>query len=110
MIKILFTWIKPIPIEWPAIVEMLRKYKPKLYFFRVPWKPPINGIKCNTNWASRVNPRVSSYGFYFRSTDGDLIYPQAWGIGEETNTEAEARALLKALRYYKVHRIEEVLF
>lgn len=64
----------------------------------------------NSDGANKGNPGLSSYGYCFRSADGNLIYAQSEGIGEATNMEAEARALLEALRYCKTHRMEDVTF
>ncbi|KAH0704298.1 hypothetical protein KY290_017150 [Solanum tuberosum] len=60
------------------MVALLQSYKPTLYYDVVNWKPPEMGwIKCNTDGASKGNPRQSSYGFCIRNHTGQLLYAEA---------------------------------
>ncbi|XP_060202654.1 uncharacterized protein LOC132631071 [Lycium barbarum] len=64
--------IKNIPHRWHDILKMLEQFVPKLQVTKVMWKFPPGG---------------------------DLIYAEARRMGECTNTESEAKALLQAARY-----------
>lgn len=56
-------------------------------------------LKCNTDGTSRENPGLSSYGFCIRDHKRDLCYAKARAIRQMTNIQAEARAILEAVRY-----------
>ncbi|KAH0719115.1 hypothetical protein KY285_015146 [Solanum tuberosum] len=99
LIVMWFPWMNKLPDDWPTMVQMLRMYKPKLYYQSVAWRPPEGTvIKCNTDGACRGNPGLSTYGFCLRNSEGNLIYAQAEPIGVTTNMEAEARAILEAVK------------
>ncbi|KAH0696035.1 hypothetical protein KY289_013517 [Solanum tuberosum] len=63
LIVMWFPWMNKLPDDWPTMVQMLRMYKPKLYYQSVAWRPP-----------------------------------EAEPIGVTTNMEAEARAILEAVK------------
>lgn len=64
------------------------------------WEFPEQGwVKVNTHGASRGNPRRSSIGYVLRNEEGNLVYACGKEIEEGTNTEAEVKAILEALRY-----------
>lgn len=65
-------------------------------------------IKCNTDGASKGNPRVSAYGFYLRYQEEDLIFVKAENIGVDINMSAEAKAILVPLRYCSNNRLQRV--
>lgn len=71
---------------------------------KVIWEHPSPGcVKVNTDWASRGNPGRSSIGFALRNEEGDLIYAFGREVKEGTNTEAEAKTILAAMRYCVDH-------
>ncbi|XP_060190754.1 uncharacterized protein LOC132620045 [Lycium barbarum] len=70
--------IKTIPHRWHDILKILEQFVPKLQVTKVMWKFPPRGVwKCNTDGETR----------------------EARRMGECTNTESEAQALLQAARY-----------
>ncbi|KAH0669829.1 hypothetical protein KY289_024322 [Solanum tuberosum] len=110
LIVMWFPWMNRLPDDWPTMVQMLRRYKPKLYYQSVAWRP-LEGtfIKCNTNRGCRGNPGLSTYGFCLRNSEGNLIYAQAEPIGVTTNMEAEARAILEALKVCTEKGLQNVI-
>nr|XP_033512782.1 uncharacterized protein LOC117277459 [Nicotiana tomentosiformis] len=71
---------------------------------KVIWEFPNEGwIKVNTDGASRGNPGRSSIGYVLRDEEGDVIYALGREIPPVTNNEAEALAILEALRYCVNH-------
>ncbi|KAK6777295.1 hypothetical protein RDI58_024012 [Solanum bulbocastanum] len=87
----------------------MKGYRPKLHWHAVCWELPHQGcMKCNTNGASRENPRESIYSLCVKNHDGDLVYAEASMIGIRTNMEAETKAILRALRYCKSNNINNV--
>ncbi|XP_060200474.1 uncharacterized protein LOC132628729 [Lycium barbarum] len=92
--------IKTVPQKWHDILKILEHFVPTLQVTKVMWKFPSEGIwKCNTDGATRGNPGTSSFAFCVRNSSGDLIHAEARRMGEGTNTESEAQALLQAARY-----------
>lgn len=60
LIKMKFPWMKNIPLHWEGMFDMLKGYKPKLYYSLVKCNCPEDGwVKCNTNGASKGNPGLS---------------------------------------------------
>lgn len=57
----------------------------------------------NTDGGSKGNHGRSSIGFVMRNEEGDVLYACGKEIQEGTNTEAEARAILEAMRYCVQH-------
>uniref|UniRef100_A0A0V0IVP5 Putative ovule protein n=1 Tax=Solanum chacoense TaxID=4108 RepID=A0A0V0IVP5_SOLCH len=83
---------------------------PKLYYQAVSWqKPDKDRVKCNTDGASRGNPRDSTYAFCVRDDKGDLIFAELHQIGITNNNMAEAIAVLKALRYSRQKQYRKVI-
>ncbi|XP_060190564.1 uncharacterized protein LOC132619785 [Lycium barbarum] len=79
-----------------------QRYSPKIRVTPVTWRTPdIGWIKVNTDGASRGNSGRSSWAFCVRDERGDVIQAQARETEDpqSTNTEAEALAILQALRY-----------
>lgn len=60
-------------------------------------------MKINTDGASIGNSGRSSIGFVLRDKEGDVKYARGKEIQETTNSEAEAAAILEALRYCVYH-------
>lgn len=74
----LYPWIKRFSVEWPAMMEVFKKYKPKLYYHSI--------IKvCSPDEACRGNLRMSACKFCLRNNDGNIIYDQAKSIGIAAN-------------------------
>lgn len=73
---------------------------PKLKYTKVMWDCPSPGwIKVNTDGASRGNPGRSAIGYVLRNEEGDLTYGYGREVQEGTNSEAEAQAILEAMRF-----------
>lgn len=91
-----------IPTDWEGIISVLQEYKPKLYYYPVTWTMPEEGwSKCNTDGASKGNPRISSYAFYIRDYHGNLEYAEAKVFRVMSNMEAEVKGFLFGLEYCK---------
>lgn len=56
-------------------------------------------MKCNTNGVSKGNPGISTYVFFVRDSNGNLLYVEAGIIRLATNVVAEATTVLKAIYY-----------
>ncbi|XP_075088423.1 uncharacterized protein LOC142170418 [Nicotiana tabacum] len=82
----------------------MEQYLPTPKTTKVIWKFPEAGyIKVNIDGASRGNPGRSAVGFALSNKEGDLMYGCGKEIAEGTNTQAEAKAIVEALRYYVEH-------
>lgn len=56
------------PPDWVGYFELIQRYRSKLTYKLVKWECPEAGwIKCNTDGASKGNPRLSSYDFCIRN-------------------------------------------
>ncbi|XP_060182106.1 uncharacterized protein LOC132611743 [Lycium barbarum] len=100
------------PYSWQELLKSLQSYSPKVKIYQVCWRPPDSGwIKCNTDGASRGNPGRSSWGFCLRNTSGDLVFAQSHEMryGNYTNTQAEAEAIMQALKYTKRMNIQQMI-
>ncbi|XP_070045190.1 uncharacterized protein [Nicotiana tomentosiformis] len=76
--------------KWQDQIELLEKYTLTLQITKVIWEYPSPGwVKVNTYGASRGNLGRSAIGFVLRN--------------EGTNTEAEEKAVLEAMRYCVEH-------
>ncbi|XP_060183096.1 uncharacterized protein LOC132613054 [Lycium barbarum] len=94
--KMRYPWLINIPFIWPDLIDFLENYNPSIICNIVHWKFPYNRwFKCNTDGASRGNPGPSSYNFFVRNWEGDLVYAQCAKIGDTTNVVAEARGILE---------------
>ncbi|XP_075080475.1 uncharacterized protein LOC107786790 [Nicotiana tabacum] len=88
-----------VPHKWQDMLLVLENYTPKLKFEKVLWEFPLEGwIKANTDGASRGNPGRSSIGVCLRDEYGDVQYVAGREINEGSNNEAEAEAMVEALR------------
>ncbi|XP_060194967.1 uncharacterized protein LOC132624163 [Lycium barbarum] len=79
---------------------------------QVNWRPPDRGwIKCNTDGAARGNPGRGSWGFCLRNENGDLIAAKAKELTNpaSTNTQAEAMAILQAIKYVEEKQFQQIL-
>lgn len=83
-------------------MKILTEYKSKLYHFIVRWDlPSVGQQKCNTDGTNRGNPGPSIYAFCIRDHNGNLCYAQARQRGQMSNIQAEAKAILEAVRYWE---------
>ncbi|XP_019264407.1 PREDICTED: uncharacterized protein LOC109242038 [Nicotiana attenuata] len=81
----------------------MENYTPRLKYDKVVWEFPMEGwIKVNTDGASRGNPGRSSIGFCLRDASGEVKYAMGREITEGSNNEAEAVAILEALRICRI--------
>lgn len=101
MVKSLYPWIRINGFKWCETITTLWRYKPNLHHYEVRWeKPEQGGIKYNTDGASKGNPNSNSYDFCIWDYKGDLIHTEAEAIGQATNMEAEAKAIVQAARFF----------
>ncbi|XP_075083401.1 uncharacterized protein LOC142167142 [Nicotiana tabacum] len=97
-----------VPHKWPDLIQNLEQYTPVLKVTKVFWEFPFEGwIKVNTDGASRGNHGRRSISFVLRDEDGDVIYALGREVPPATNNEAEALAILEALRYCVDHRFTQ---
>nr|XP_009790799.1 PREDICTED: uncharacterized protein LOC104238200 [Nicotiana sylvestris] len=109
MVKVRKPGIIFVPHRWPDVLNKMENYRPILKFNKVTWEFPLAGwIKINIDGASRQNPGRSSIGYCIRNDKGDLVYAVGKEIKETTNTQAEARAILEALRYCTIHHTQQI--
>lgn len=89
-----------VPHKWPDLIRKMEQYTPDLKVTKVIWECPIEGwIKVNTDGASKGSSERSSIGFVVRDEEGDVIYVLGKEIPHATNNEAEALAIVDALKY-----------
>ncbi|XP_075087486.1 uncharacterized protein LOC142169517 [Nicotiana tabacum] len=88
----------------------MEQYTPGLKVTKVIWEFPSKvWIKVNIDGASRGNSGRSSIGYVLRDEEGDVIFALGREIPHTTNNEAEAIAILKAMRYCVDHRVTHVM-
>lgn len=88
--------------NWIEMLRILGGFKSKLYHCLVYWRSLEEGtLRCNTDGASKGNPRESAYGIFFRNWEGNLVYAQTEQIGITTNIEAETRAIRMTLKVFR---------
>ncbi|XP_059315633.1 uncharacterized protein LOC132066321 [Lycium ferocissimum] len=93
-----YPWLKNVPFLWPELVAFLEGYKPILITKTIYWRlPDERWYKCNIDRASKGNHGPSSYGFFVRDWQGNLIYAECKELGINSNVFAEARAMMKGL-------------
>ncbi|XP_019245221.1 PREDICTED: uncharacterized protein LOC109225083 [Nicotiana attenuata] len=100
LVKLRKPGIQNPPHKWPDLIRVLEQYTPQLQYTKVLWEMPSRGwIKVNTDGASRGNPGRSSIGYVVRNEEGDVLYACGKEIQEGSNSVAEARAILEAMKY-----------
>ncbi|XP_075080127.1 uncharacterized protein LOC142165483 [Nicotiana tabacum] len=98
-----------VPHKWQDLLAMMENFTLKLKVTKVIWEFPSAGwIKVNTDGASRVNPGRSSIGFCIRNENGDIVKSVGKEIEETTNTVAEAKAMVEALRFCRFQQYSHV--
>ncbi|XP_019241016.1 PREDICTED: uncharacterized protein LOC109221004 [Nicotiana attenuata] len=96
--------LQNVPHKWPDLLYMLESYLPRLKYTKVLWECPKSGwIKVNTDGASKGNPGRSSIGYVLRNEKGDIVYGCGKEVQNGTNTEAEAKAILEAMKFCVRH-------
>ncbi|KAH0698915.1 hypothetical protein KY284_013130 [Solanum tuberosum] len=76
---------------WPQMVALLDAFRPRFVYKWVKWHPPPSGwLKCNTDGASRGNPRPSVVAFCIINHEGELVIAKGVRILDSTNLVAEA--------------------
>lgn len=78
--------------------DALQSYKPRLYCQPVIRRlPNAEWVKCNTDGAYRGNLGQSSYAFWVRNNQGNIIYTEARWMGVMTYMQVETKAILHGL-------------
>nr|XP_016466227.1 PREDICTED: uncharacterized protein LOC107788988 [Nicotiana tabacum] len=96
--------LQNVPHKWPDLLHVMEHYMQKLKVTKVLWELPEQyWVKVNTDGTSRGNSRRSYFGFVLRDEYGDILHAHGKEIHEGTNTEAEAVAMLEALKYCVQH-------
>lgn len=102
MIELPNSKLRTIGHRCDQLLKDLEDYRPKLYHHKVIQKlPPMGYQKCNTDGATKGNPGPNFYGFCIRDHRGNLCYAQAGLLGQLTNIQAEAKAILEAIKYWQ---------
>ncbi|XP_015164025.1 uncharacterized protein [Solanum tuberosum] len=82
------------------LVKFLKEYTPSIVTKVVIWrKPEVGSYKCNTNGASKGNPRPSSSGFCVRDSSDNFIYAKLSRLLDGNNLIAEAKVLITGLEF-----------
>ncbi|XP_075098931.1 uncharacterized protein LOC142175826 [Nicotiana tabacum] len=98
-----------VPHKWQDLLAVMENFTPKLKVTKVMWEFPSAGwLKVNTDGASRGNPGRSSIGFCIRNENGDIVKSVGKEIEETTNTIAEAKAMVEALRFCRFKQYSHV--
>ncbi|XP_075099497.1 uncharacterized protein LOC142176265 [Nicotiana tabacum] len=98
-----------VPHKWQDLLVVMENFTPKLKVTKVMWEFPSAGwLKVNTDGASRGNPGRSSIGFCIRNENGDIVKSVGKEIEETTNTVAEAKAMVEALRFCRLKQYSHV--
>ncbi|KAH0715165.1 hypothetical protein KY284_008070 [Solanum tuberosum] len=82
----------------------------KVKIKKVVWEyPEEDWVKYNTDGAARGNPGENSYAFCLRDANADLVYAEGERIEDITCTEAETRAILKAIKHCQLAGINRAI-
>ncbi|XP_070019940.1 uncharacterized protein [Nicotiana sylvestris] len=109
LVKVRKPGMDMVPHKWQDLLAMMENFTPKLKVTKVMWEFPSAGwLKVNTDGASRGNPGRSSIGFCIRNEKGDIVKSVGKEIEETTNTVAEAKAMVEALRFCRSHQFSHV--
>ncbi|XP_009779565.1 uncharacterized protein [Nicotiana sylvestris] len=91
------------------LLTVMENHTARLKVDKVIWEFPDAGwLKVNTDGASRGNPSRSVVGYCVRDEYGDVVAVVGKEIHETTNTEAEAIAIVEALRFYRMQHFPQV--
>ncbi|XP_075088439.1 uncharacterized protein LOC142170431 [Nicotiana tabacum] len=109
LVKVRKPGMDMVPHKWKDLLAMMENFTPKLKVTKVMWELPSAGwLKVNTEGASRGNPGRSSIGFCIRNENGDIVKSVGRKIEETTNTVAEAKAMVEALRFCRFQQYSHV--
>ncbi|XP_070010394.1 uncharacterized protein [Nicotiana sylvestris] len=109
LVKVRKSGMDRVPHKWQDLLAMMENFTPKLKVTKVMWEFPSAGwLKVNTDGASRGNPGRSSIGFCIRNENGDIVKSVGKDIEETTNTVAEAKAMVEALRFCRFQQYSHV--
>ncbi|XP_016465612.2 uncharacterized protein LOC107788446 [Nicotiana tabacum] len=109
LVKVRKHGIDMVPHKWKDLLSMMENFTPKLKVTKVMWEFPSAGwLKVNTDGASRGNPGRSSISFCIRNENGDIVKSVGKEIEETTNTVAEAKAMVEALRFCRFQQYSHV--
>ncbi|XP_070003073.1 uncharacterized protein [Nicotiana sylvestris] len=109
LVKVRKPGMDMVPHKWHYLLAMMENFTPKLKVTKVMWEFPSAGwLKFNTDGASRGNPGRSSIGFCIRNENGDIVKSVGKEIEETTNTVAEAKAMVEALRFCRFQQYSHV--
>nr|XP_016509454.1 PREDICTED: uncharacterized protein LOC107826922 [Nicotiana tabacum] len=109
LVKVRKPGMDRVPHKWQNLLEVMENFTPKLKVTKVMWEFPSAGwLKVNTDGASRGNPGRSSIGFCIRNENGDIVKSVGKEIEETTNTVAEAKAMVEALRFCRFQQYSHV--
>nr|XP_016466901.1 PREDICTED: uncharacterized protein LOC107789578 [Nicotiana tabacum] len=109
LVKVRKPGMDMVPHKWQDLLAMMENFTPKLKVTKIMWEFPSAGwLKVNTDGASRGNPGRSSIGFCIRNENGDIVKSVGREIEETTNTVAEAKAMVEALRFCRFQQYSHV--
>ncbi|XP_070010908.1 uncharacterized protein LOC142162804 [Nicotiana tabacum] len=109
LVKVRKPGMDMVPHKWQDLLAMMENFTHKLKVTKVMWEFPSAGwLKVNTDGASRGNPCRSSIGFCIRNENGDIVKSVGKEIKETTNTVAEAKAMVEALRFCRFQQYSHV--
>ncbi|XP_070007342.1 uncharacterized protein [Nicotiana sylvestris] len=109
LVKVRKPGMDMVPHKWQDLLARMENFTPKLKVTKIIWEFPSAGwLKVNTDGASRGNPGRSSIGFCIRNENGDIVKSVGKEIEETTNTVAEAKAMVEALRFCRFQQYSHV--
>ncbi|XP_075098658.1 uncharacterized protein LOC142175552 [Nicotiana tabacum] len=109
LVKVRKPGMDMVPHKWQDLLAMMENFTPKLKVTKVMWEFPSAGwLKVNMDGASRGNPGRSSIGFCIRNENGDIVKSVGKEIEETTNTVAEVKAIVEALRFCRFQQYSHV--
>ncbi|XP_075092253.1 uncharacterized protein LOC142172518 [Nicotiana tabacum] len=109
LVKVRKPGMDMVPHKWKDLLAMMENFTPKLKVTKVMWELANTGwLKVNTDGASRGNPGRSSIGFCIRNENGDIVKSVGREIEETTNTVAEPKAMVEALRFCRFQQYPHV--
>ncbi|XP_070039454.1 uncharacterized protein [Nicotiana tomentosiformis] len=109
LVKVRKPGVHNVPHKWHELLAIMENYTPRLKVSKVIWELPGEGwIKVNTDGASRGNPGRSAIGYCVRDEYRDIVFAAGKEINETTNTEAEAEAIVQALKFCRMQQYSQV--
>lgn len=85
--------------SWMEFYSIVSDLKQSWLFRMIKWHPPVSNLfKLNTDRCSRGKPGSASGGGVLRDSNGNLVLGFPVYFGHLTSVQAEARALLFAIK------------